>query len=583
LARIVLVFILIGYWIVGGMYAIYTPAWQAPDEPAHYNYIAQVAEGGCCPVIQMGDWDSEYLDTLKGHRFSPELLSHLPTIQYEDHQPPLYYLVAAPIFNLSKGSLVALRLYSVALGTVIIVCAYAIGRILLPSRAWVAVSAAAFVAFLPQNVAILASVNNDALGWGLIAVTLLVTVWYLMRNSKPTPTQDLTPRTPPLRLHPRGNLAGSEVVRQGEGEQVETLAVQPNKVQWRHSQNQLILVLGVLVGLIFVTKATGYLMAGVVVLAIYLKHRASLPPDPLANVRGPTAMLRDTLAQALRTNPFVTVTNLFEGLTIAVPYWLKRQLRQPFPLLGAWALFLVPAVLIGSLWWVRNFGVYGVPDFLGLRAHDGVVVGQARTVEYIAQYGQVKYWSDLAQTTFTSFWGQFGWMALPLNGWLLWVAQGLTLTAVGGWIVKIFLNRQDAALSTTLNAKKDGEEKKEIKQAWVVIVATGVLAIAAYAYYNTEFLQFQARYMYAGLIPFALAFALGLEAWAGLVVRMLKINPYPPNPLSPPAEKGGASHNTRRSSLLSALYWVATVVPVLMLAPFCLYLLWKVIVPNLAP
>ena len=53
-----LALILIAYFIVGGLFAVYTPAWQAPDEPAHYNYILQVAHEGCCPKIELGDWDS---------------------------------------------------------------------------------------------------------------------------------------------------------------------------------------------------------------------------------------------------------------------------------------------------------------------------------------------------------------------------------------------------------------------------------------------------------------------------------------------------------------------------------------------
>jgi hypothetical protein len=82
---------LLGYLIVGALYAALTPAWQSPDEPAHYNYVAQVARNGCCPKIEPGDWDSRYMEELKGARFLPELLDRLDTIQYEDHQPPLYY------------------------------------------------------------------------------------------------------------------------------------------------------------------------------------------------------------------------------------------------------------------------------------------------------------------------------------------------------------------------------------------------------------------------------------------------------------------------------------------------------------
>ena len=38
--------ILVAYLVSAVLYAWNTPAWQAPDEPAHYNYIAHIAEQG---------------------------------------------------------------------------------------------------------------------------------------------------------------------------------------------------------------------------------------------------------------------------------------------------------------------------------------------------------------------------------------------------------------------------------------------------------------------------------------------------------------------------------------------------------
>jgi hypothetical protein len=42
---------------------------------------------------------------------------------------------------------------------------------------------------------------------------------------------------------------------------------------------------------------------------------------------------------------------------------------------------------------------------------------------------------------------------------------------------------------------------------------TLLLSILAFLYYNTQFQQFQGRYLYPGLIPFALALVLGIDAW----------------------------------------------------------------------
>ena len=79
--------ILVVYLVVGSLYAAGTPIWQAPDEPAHYNYIRSLAEGEGLPVMESGDYDQAYLSRLTSEAFPPEL-SVLP-LEYEDHQPPL--------------------------------------------------------------------------------------------------------------------------------------------------------------------------------------------------------------------------------------------------------------------------------------------------------------------------------------------------------------------------------------------------------------------------------------------------------------------------------------------------------------
>ena len=47
--RSILALILAFHLALGAGYAIGTPAWEAPDEPAHYNYIRHLAETGDLP------------------------------------------------------------------------------------------------------------------------------------------------------------------------------------------------------------------------------------------------------------------------------------------------------------------------------------------------------------------------------------------------------------------------------------------------------------------------------------------------------------------------------------------------------
>ena len=74
--------------------------WQAPDEPAHYNYVRALAEGGGFPVMEPGDYDQTYLSRLTSEGFPPAL--PVDAVEYEDHQPPLYYLLATPVYWLFR-------------------------------------------------------------------------------------------------------------------------------------------------------------------------------------------------------------------------------------------------------------------------------------------------------------------------------------------------------------------------------------------------------------------------------------------------------------------------------------------------
>ena len=130
-ARAVLLLILLLYFVLASLYAIYTPAWQAPDEPAHYNYVRYLAENGRFPVLQQGDYVQTFLDRITAV-LPPDM--SIAGIRYESHQPPLYYVLAAPvylIFSHVQGpwatpapGLLPLRLFSVLQGAGLVLLAY---------------------------------------------------------------------------------------------------------------------------------------------------------------------------------------------------------------------------------------------------------------------------------------------------------------------------------------------------------------------------------------------------------------------------------------------------------------------------
>ena len=211
--------------------------------------------------------------------------------------------------------------------------------------------------------------------------------------------------------------------------------------------------------------------------------------------------------------------------------------------------FAIPALILGGAWWLRDISVYGFPDIFGLARHNAVVVGQPRTADLIAEVGFGAYLQRGIQTTFESFWGKFGWMNFGLPAWA-YPAILMALAAAGvGLVVGWWGDRRTPHPLAPSPLRREGGQYQ--RAAWMILLITAGLAVLQYLYYNTEFVQFQGRYMYPGLIPLGIFVALGLDGWRRLI-----------------GGRGG-------------LIWLAPAV-IALLIPLNLYVIWRVI-PGLAP
>lgn len=195
--------ILVLYLGLGALYSVVNPLFESPDEPWHWFYVKQIADGGGLP--------------------RSDLQSSEPWHQ-EGSQPPLFYLVAGAVTfwidtsdahqvvhfnphaamghgdafgNLNvlahtqaeqfpwRGTVLSahlVRLLSVLAGAGVVVGAYGLAWAVRPGDRVLATLAAALVAFNPQFLFIAASVNNGAWVSALCAAGLWLSLRFLRRG-----------------------------------------------------------------------------------------------------------------------------------------------------------------------------------------------------------------------------------------------------------------------------------------------------------------------------------------------------------------------------------------------------------------
>jgi 4-amino-4-deoxy-L-arabinose transferase-like glycosyltransferase len=181
--------VLLVYLAFATAYARFTPAWNNPDEPAHYVYIAHIAETGGLPVLQPGDWTPDRLEPLIRSHFPQGQATAIDFLRYEAWQPPLYYLASAPVYRLAppEARLGALHAFNILLGAASLVFAYLVADAFFSrlavlgarEKAWLPLVAAGALVGVPMFAATSAAINNDNLAnlfGGALTVMLLRTL-----------------------------------------------------------------------------------------------------------------------------------------------------------------------------------------------------------------------------------------------------------------------------------------------------------------------------------------------------------------------------------------------------------------------
>jgi len=218
----------LAFLAVGLFLAVMTPFGEGIDEPAHFAYVQHIAQRWQPPLAHSQYFSREIDQFLhlqpvswSFHSLHPTLQSHDEywaldaqerqsrdqsfrdlhfsgayveaadpvSVQYESHQPPLYYAITAPVFAAASrwsfaGAFLITRIWSVALASLIVPGAFLLSRVVF--RDPIACnSVASLVVLFPGLYPGVVRVSNDALAAPVAAWLFLCLIGFLQKERSP--------------------------------------------------------------------------------------------------------------------------------------------------------------------------------------------------------------------------------------------------------------------------------------------------------------------------------------------------------------------------------------------------------------
>jgi hypothetical protein len=181
--KTVLLLLLISF-VLGLHYIFLTPPWQAPDEITHYEYIDILFRAKLLKIKHDSDYNLhreiiKSMDQFNAWNYVfeerpsplPKRFWNLPVYEGSGsklNRPPLYYILGSFVLKIFKTDNLLLkhyliRLFSLFLSLFAILFVYLAAKIVFDNDLYYSLTAACFVAFLPQFMIASGSINSDSL------------------------------------------------------------------------------------------------------------------------------------------------------------------------------------------------------------------------------------------------------------------------------------------------------------------------------------------------------------------------------------------------------------------------------------
>lgn len=449
--------ILIAFLILGTLYSVATPLFEASDELWHYPLVQWLSKGNALPVQDaknVGPWKQEASQPplyywLTG--WATFWIDASDMAQVRQENPHVDNGVITPDGNRNlvmhdpaaesfpwRGTVLAVhlaRLLSVLMGAVTVWLTYRIALELFPlaggkdaGGAWLALGAAAVNAFTPMFIFISGAVNNDNLTMTLCSLGLLLIVKRLRENEG----------------------VGIRDQKAAERELPFTQDFFYRLGRW--------LPLGVVLGLGALTKTSAL---------------ALLP---------------------------------ITGLAVLVVAWRKGSWREFWA--GALAT-AIPVLLIAGWWYVRNIQLYG--DVTGISAFIDVLGKRAAPASLGQLWGE--RWGFML-----SYWGLFGGVNVPIDSWGYHVLNALAILAVVGVIVYFVTMtwrwfREDPILSWR-DFRHELRDYLQGRAALFLVGLFGVIVVVLLTQWARVTWSSQGRLVFSAISTWSIYFVLGLATIA---------------------------------------------------------------------